>query len=440
MKQLKYLTFFITSLLFVSVFYACEDENGDSKKNSKAPEIHRVFLQDANSKVPDREVAFARLSQTIRLEGENFVGLTKVLINGYSCYFNPVFVSNKSMVVQINRNVPTADVADNVKNTIRLEKGNQFVVYNFEIRAAAPSITRISHTLPQAGEEITIYGTGLADITKIIFPGNIEVTEGITFDGKDGRWCTVTVPAGINESGSILVLGVNGGAYSPAYFNFKEGVVHDFDNVNNHAWNRGAVSNDLSALIPTTGNGPKSQGKYRSLNTAGRTVAAGVPEDAAYFARQNMWEDQLNPLIPGNTPADEVAIQMDIYVDGEWNSGYIRMVAADGWGSNRYCMLYAPWESIGRRIPFENPGCWYTVTFPFSDSKDFEASTFADILAQVQIAVTDKYNQWGPWLCNDDFNDVEAEPTNVVIYFDNLRVVPLTTPTYSDFADEDETE
>ena len=422
-------------------FYSCKEEDPRYQENDNPIVIKSVHLQDSKDNVRDRIVPFARLGQLIRLEGSGFFGVREVYINGVSAYVNPTLMSDNSMIVRVPSTAPTTDADDDVRNTIIFKKKSLYYKYNFEIREAAPAITRISHTLPQAGEEITIYGTGLLNITKIIFPGNIEVTEGITFDDEKGEWCTVTVPAGIpDEGGSILVSGTNGGAYSPAYFNFRRGIVHNFDDVNFKSpdgkgapYSRGEVSGDLSAVIPATGNGPKSQGIYRSLNMKGRTVTAEVSEYAAYFARQEMWSDLLSPLIPGFTPANEVALQMDIYVEGEWNSGYIRMVIADGWGTDRYCMLYVPWESFGKIVPFENPGCWYTVTFPFSDSKDFETSTFADILAQVQIAVTDKDNQWGPWLCNDKYNDIEPKATDVVIYFDNLRVVPLTTPTYSDF-------
>jgi hypothetical protein len=423
-------------------FYSCKEDDPRYQDNNNPIEIKSVHLQDSKDKVKDRVVPFARLGQLIRLDGSGFFGVKEVYINGVSAYINPTLMNDNSMIVRVPSDAPTTDAANDVKNKIILKKKSLTYVYDFEIRAAAPTITRVSHTLPQAGEEITIYGTGLLDITKIIFPGDIEVTKGIIFDEEDGKWCTVIVPADVSdEGGSILVLGANGGAYSPAYFNFRKGILHDFEKVNSYAWARDGVSADLSAVIPATaGNLPKSQKTYRSLNTVGSTVKANIdPYSApAYFMRQKMWGDQLSPLIPGDTPADEVAVQMDIYVEGEWQSGYIRMVIADGWGFQRYCMLYVPWESFGKKIPFENPGCWYTVTFPFSDSDDFAKLTFADVLAQVQIAATDKNDQWGPWLCNDKYNDIEAEDTKVVIYFDNLRVVPLTTPTYSDFEDETE--
>ena len=48
------------------------------------------------------------------------------------------------------------------------------------------------------------------------------VTEGIISD-LDGEYFMVDMPAGVSEEGgSIFVEGSNGGAYSPAYFNYKK--------------------------------------------------------------------------------------------------------------------------------------------------------------------------------------------------------------------------
>jgi len=423
------------------VFNSCKenDDWGDNfKENSDAPKITKIYLEDAKSGIPDREVTFARKGQTIRLEGENFLGVTKVSVNGYEITFNPTLMSNNSMIIQISDKVPTIDAADDVRNKIRLDKGADFYVYDFEIRAAAPTITGISHTMPKADDRITVIGTGLQGITRVTFPGNKVVTSGIVSDDENGLFFTVAVPDGVaNEGGSILAIGANGGAYSPAYFNFKIGLLQNFDDVtSSNKYVRGSVSDDLSAAIPSTSGVIHSQGNYRSFNTPGSTVAASNSEVGAYFMTQDTWASTLPSIISPSLSTSNVAIQMDIYVEGVWNSGYLRMVIADGWGVSKYCMLYAPIYSGGKKVEFNNPDEWFTVTFPFSDSPDFAGLTFNDVLAQAQAAVTDKYNQWGPWFCNDTYNGVESESTNVVIYFDNIRVVPLTTPAYSDFPDE----
>jgi len=319
-----------------------------------------------------------------------------------------------------------------------LKKKNLVLTYNFEVRDAAPVVSGISHTLPKAGDEITIYGTGLIGVTSITFPGDIKVVEGIVSD-IDGEWCTVVVPAEVSdEGGSLLVVGVNGGAYSPAYFNFKKGIVHNFDDVSNASWSQGESSENLSALLPASGTGPKSQGIYRSLNKDAKEMPANdIPVDLTrYWINNSVWSGILNEnVIPGNTPTSEVAVQMDIYFEGVWNSGNIRFVVADGSGADRFCMIYAPWESFGKRVPVENPGSWFTVTLPFSLSVDYKETNFQYVMSTVTAA---SYPQSGPWLENGNINDAPSEPTNLNVYFDNIRIVPLTTPTYSDFGEVEE--
>ncbi|KAA6313108.1 hypothetical protein EZS27_036068 [termite gut metagenome] len=319
-------------------FTSCDNDN-DSNENSPIT-ITKVYLEDASSSVTDREVVYARLGQLIRLEGSGFTGLKRIYINGYSTYFNPVLLSDNSLLVSISKETPVRDVDVSVKNTIRLVKSESEWLYNFEIRDASPSITRISHTLPQAGEVITIYGKGLVGINKITFPGGVVVTSDITSD-EDGEFCTVLVPAGITESGAVFVEGVNGGAYSPSCFNFKKGLLHNFDDVNNHSWSGGEVSDNLTEVIPTSGDGPKSQGTYRSLNKDKKTFAAPAEKASYYWANNSVFPALLpESVIPSATSTSNVGVQMDIYVEGEWNSGTIRIVIADGSGTNRYCMLY----------------------------------------------------------------------------------------------------
>ncbi|MGB4413545.1 MAG: glycan-binding surface protein [Paludibacter sp.] len=400
--------------------------------------ITAVYLEDAASTVPDRKVEFARIGQTLRLEGSGFLGLEKIYINGHVTSFNPALATDNNMLVSIGGETPTVDSDPEKRNTIILEKNGEQYVYQFVIRDSAPTITNISHTMPQAGERITLYGTGLQGITSVTFPGGVVVTQGIVSDDEEGTFCMVTVPDGVSaEGGSLLVTGANGGTYSPAYFNFKKGLLHNFDDVNNASWSNGEISDDLSALIPSSGNGPKSQGIYRSLNKNAKTMAAS---DAAiditrYWINNAVWATILNStVIPGSTSSDQVAVQMDIYVEGEWKSGDIRFVVADGYGASRYCMIYAPWESQGKRVPFVNPGHWFTITLPFSNSADFEGVDFQGILTVI-AGVT--YAQAGPWLENGPVNGVAAEASSVNVYFDNIRVVPLNTPVYSDFPDEE---
>jgi hypothetical protein len=97
-------------------------------------------------------------------------------------------------------------------------------------------------------------------------------------------------------------------------------------------------------------------------------------------------------------------------------------------------MLYTPWVENGKKVPFVNPESWFTITLPFSDSEDYEGKTLQDVLNSITNA---GYKQWGPWFENIDISkEIVSEPTGVTVYFDNLRVVPLDTPAYSEYGDE----
>ena len=89
----------------------------------------------------------------IRLEGHGFMGMKKVYINGYETYFNRAYVSDNSMLVTLNTKTPITNADENVRNTIRPVKDRTETIYEFEIRAAFPSITSVSNTLPGAGRK-----------------------------------------------------------------------------------------------------------------------------------------------------------------------------------------------------------------------------------------------------------------------------------------------
>jgi len=95
----------------------------DEKYQSTAIRIDKVYLEDVDSDVPDREVDFARQGQLIRLEGTGFMGMKHVYINGYDTYFNRAYVTDNSMLVTINSKTPITDADPEDRNVIRLVKG-----------------------------------------------------------------------------------------------------------------------------------------------------------------------------------------------------------------------------------------------------------------------------------------------------------------------------
>lgn len=415
--------------------------------------INTIYLQDVNSEVQDREVTFVRLGQLIRIEGSGLRGLKRVFINGFQTGFNPVYVSDNSMLIRVSPDTPTIDAPDDVRNTITFVNDSYEATIDFEIRAAAPSINRISHTMPNPGELITVYGTGLIEVTKVIFPGGVEVTEGITFDEEEGEFFTVTMPEGVAETGgSISIESANGNAASPAYFNFKDGVILDFDGMGVIGQFGNTITLDQleSAVI---GEGNVSQGTYVPHRTADiASFTAGANRLSEVFTNgEESWRAQLTPFIPAETPLEEIGFQFDVYVPNPWESGYLQILLINNfnggeWAGGTY--NYVPWIVDGEREPFETEG-WTTVTVPFTDfylfEDDDEDYTFEDVLTLREGA---NFANFGFFFNNTDVNlsnvtrgssDVvfPASETSVDIYTDNWRIVSLAVPTITDFPEED---
>lgn len=436
-------------MFFSTLFTSCDNNDSEGGKIT----ITKVFLEDVNSTVPDREVTFARLGQALRIQGSGFTGLRKVYINGYSTYFNVVFVSDNSMLVNVSADTPILDADPSVRNTIRFVNDNNETTFSFEIRAGKPAITNISNTMPNAGETITVYGTGLTEVSKVVFPGNIEVTSGITSD-EDGEFFTVVVPNGVSENGgSLFVQSSNGGVYSPACFNFKKGVLLNFDGKGQHGYWGTSTSmiqpGDLESLALGTGN--LSQGKYvphRPARIASFDAAKNRCSEV-WTAGNGVdnWRTQLTPYIPASTPLDKVALQFDVYVPDAWkDSGYLKICMANNFNGGEWTGAvynYVPWIVDGKSVAFQTTG-WTTVTIPLNKFYAWskEPFTFETVLAYREAAT---YQNFGFFFENSDVklkdvtgtaSEVEfaSKSTSVKVYTDNWRIVSLDTPVYNDFA------
>lgn len=437
---------FLGMMVFSMLFTACD--NNDS--NGKAITISRVFLEDINSTVPDREVTFARLGQVIRIEGSGFTGLKKVYINGYSTYFNVVFVSDNSMLINISADTPTIEADPSVRNTIRFVNDSNETTFSFEIRSSKPVIDRISNTMPNPGETITVEGSGLTEVNKVVFPGNVEVTTGITSD-PDGEFFTVTVPNGVSDNGgSIFVQSSNGGAYSPAYFNFKKGVLINFDGQGSQgSWDRPTMILPTDIESASLGTGNTSQGKYVPHHPARMPAFDTKSRQSEVWTAgtgSDNWRTQLTPYIPASTPLDKVALQFEIYVPDAWkDSGYLKMCMVNNFNGGEWAGAvynYIPWLVDGKSVAFQTTG-WTTVTIPLNKFYAWskEAFTFETVLAYREAAT---YQNFGIYFENSDVkmkdvlgtaSEVEfpAKATSVKVYTDNWRIVSLDTPVYNDF-------
>ena len=464
MKNSKYIWLF--GLLFVSlVFVGCndEDEYFDTKYQATDITINKIYLEDHKSSVPDRPVDFARLGQLIRVEGQGLYGIKKVYINGLDTYFNRAYVTDNSMLIQINSKTPVVDADPEERDVIRFVKDKVETKYSFIIRAASPSVNNISNTLPQPGETVTVYGSGLHETEKVTLPDGTVITSGIISD-EDGEWYSFTMPEDITEGGPILSEGANGLASSPEYFNNTKGMILDFDGSGVQgfwSWTEtGSMINDEDLV-----DDPLQSGRGKCLlmvpeRLLSDGIASGKPRATEVWTAGNDSDlddwSRMYSFIPAETPVTDIALQFDIYVPEAWSgTGHIQIalfnnfnfsgIGSDDDAAGKQSAFYVPWIDGGKVVPFVTEQ-WQTVTIPFSDFKkyaaeieDKEIPTFMNIVDERNAST---YKNFGMGFVNTDFSymgvDVVSSRFNTKIYIDNWRVVPNKSITISDYPEDEE--
>ena len=457
MKYLKYIGVAVMALS-VGLLASCSDDDD----SSAAMSVNSVYLEDASSSVTnhDRQVEFARLGQLIRIQGSGFTGLKKIYINGYETYFNNALMTDNNVWVTLNSKTPVAGADESVRNKIRLYKSDDnYLDYDFVIRAAAPSVSSISLTLPQPGEKVTVYGSNLQETTTITLPDGTVVNSGIESD-EDGEYYTFTMPSDVDNTigGSIISEGANGTAKTPACFNERRGMILDLDgNGVQGGWSATYTSDQVVADPLNSGRGNVFPLIPEDVQTDGG-IGAGTQAKGWFTAGNGtdpVWADAFSCVDP-TTDVSNIALQFDIYCPEEWNnSGMIEFTFQNnlsnyGWGSTETtnttnisyptAVVWVPWmdretgENIG---PFKTEG-WQTITIPLSLVGKYQnGGTFADVSADREAA---SYKNFGMFFVNKDieFSEDIIYPSarwNQKVYIDNWRIVPYEKFTISDFND-----
>ena len=461
--------FCVASLLTVG-FIACSDD--DEKGSQSTPmTINNVYLENVNDTVEkDRKVEFARLGQLLRIEGSGFLGLKKILINGYDTYFNNALMTDNNVWVTLNGDTPIGDADPELRDKIILVKNQSRLEYPFTIRAAAPSISGCSNTLPKAGETVIVYGNNLEGTNSVKLPDGTVVTSGIANDEK-GKWYSFTVPASANLSvaGSITSEGDNGTAVTPTYFNDFRNFITDFDGLGElGSWSATYSADDLVDDPLGTGRGKVCQVVPDVKLSAGGLDAGSNALLWATAGNDNPnddWSTRMTSVISENTLASNVAIQFDIYCPEPWDlTGQLEISLQNnlsnyGWDSGctkfsseylNTATVWVPWlNDDGSHTAFQTSG-WQTVTIPLSKfgnynpdtaTKDADKATAA--AATFGKVCTDRnsgsYRNFLVLFCNSDIKpedgslDYGAKLFDQKIYIDNLRVVSIESITVSDF-------
>jgi hypothetical protein len=332
------------------------------------------------------------------LQGSHLTGITAVYFDGTKAAINTALGSDVNFPVVIPSTIPFATVTNDQLNTIVVTTATGTVTYKFPITAPSPVIASISNEMPNAGDVITLNGSGLFAITSVTFPGNIAATSFASDAG--GSVATVTVPAGVTATGAIVVVTKFGTSTSAigAVLNDNADVFLNFDDKNGFTpWSVLPVvaSSVASPAIKA------SRGKFLYWNA--QSITAGTyyvgdlatPTDGSKLAYPS--------TISSSEPAANLAVKFEVNIPVGMSSGQIKFNI----NSDAHSYAWSPWLINGStRVTLITTG-WQTITIPLSSFPGI--STYNDVKGQpIQLFY---------------INDGNGITQNVNMGFDDFRIV-----------------
>lgn len=191
------LTIFLLLIAAIG-FFAC-------KKNSSSgpPTVKDVRTVDPAK--ADSVFTHALPGTLIVIQGSGFSGLKSVFFNDTAAYFNPVYVTDNTIIVQIPSYAQTAATKPSVPSTIRLVTDHGSTTYSFTLVLPYPQITAIS--IDDTGTQLVITGTNLTGVSKVTFPiqGSNQTPSPSFKEDTSHRMVTATIPPGNAYVDSVRV-------------------------------------------------------------------------------------------------------------------------------------------------------------------------------------------------------------------------------------------
>lgn len=395
-------------VVFLVGLLACSSDS--DTENLPAPNISHISFIDSSQ--VNTAVTSTLLGTRIVIHGNNLLGTKKILMNGYSVSFNPNYILNTSIIVNIPGTVPTLATLDEVSNSIEVVTDHGSASTYFEFLQSPPYISKINNENALPGQTMVLTGGSFYKIQKIIFPGNIEVAEeDLTYTVNQ---LSFTVPAGVSATnvGFLTVSGVFGAGVSPGPVNARGGsyVFANFDDKYGFSGKTAVVSCDATPV-------PGGWGCYGWM-----AFDAVLANDGAYYNNNNGRSLQLFSSKWVSTTDDDpqvanYAVKFEMYITKPWKLGSIFLVATKN--DSYSARITSPDPTNG----FTSSG-WTTVTVPLTSFKlavDGERATgesvkqFSDFLDFSNASPLDLR------FINDD-----ADPTLPFAgAFDNVRVVKI---------------
>ena len=197
-------------LLLALPFVSCSDDNDG------LPVIHRVRTTDPELK--DSSFVQGTVKQMLVIEGENLGSAKKVYINNQDVYFNPNYVTSKTIIVTIPEKLELTGTKPDLPKEIRVETSGGVATYSFHVLSPEPEITGLVADYPiNAGDEFLLIGKNFYEIEKIMLEGedgaDVQVTDYIV--SLEYNAILIKLPAGVDQIGELVVYCAAGEAKIP---------------------------------------------------------------------------------------------------------------------------------------------------------------------------------------------------------------------------------
>jgi hypothetical protein len=341
--------------------------------------------------------------QWVVISGKNLRGALAINFDGVKGSFNDAWFSDTSAIALIPAVIAFPTVPSDKLNTIQYVTNHGQTTFSFPIIAPAPTITGVSNEEANPGDSVRINGLSFFFVKSVIY-GGINITN--FKSANDGTSISLAVPAGVTQTGGIVSVETKSGKAATVYsvHNFVNGVLNNYDNVNNFSW--GSNTSNSSVFYP--GN----TGYYGIMNAS--NVPAG---DGAWWNGGRSININSAQWVPQTNLKDTLshyAVKFEISATKPWTNGSIQLLKDYG----SYAALYRPWKTAsGATAAFTTKG-WQTVTIPFTsfvDNKGFPATSLTDFVGSTGAGGIEF----------QFINDGSSTVQNFEAAIDNIRVVRI---------------
>lgn len=433
---MKAITKYIGILMGLALVASCEslDYPDRFKETAGVPTVDFVRYADK-----DVVITQAAMEETICIVGENLTSVHDIYFNDQPAILNTSFMTEKTLMVQIPKNLPT--IQDDKMHLIT--RDSAVVLYDFKVLPPLPKVESMSNEWAKEGEKVTISGSYLFAPLTVQFPGAdpVEITS------SNGSSFSLVVPAG-SQPGKIKVTTASGTAQSVFMYKDTRGMLFDFDGItglDNHGWNghksrdddgtgvngrffqfgdgvtelTGAWEESQFSFVywPGSWNVPENymDGDWHTPRLCDMVDFTGWKNMALKFElcvpSSNPWNNTPMMIVFGGVDLISFGdVTVDIYGNqcAGQNNTYMN-------GNEAPRAFFMPWEATGT---FDTEDHWVTVTIPLS-----EVNLGWDGTAVTKEVNADSFSSCWFFICNGGLDLPEASCTPI-IKIDNVRAVP----------------